>query len=101
MMLCISDNGKTFKQFLLKRGHSTKRCLKKVLGSSRLTYKEMLTILVEVEGVLNSRPLNYVYSEDIDETLILSHLLLGRRLLSKPEVSEDINVANDAEEHTR
>ena len=61
----------------------------------------MLTILVEVEGVLNSRPLTYVYSEGTDEPLTPSHLLLGRRLLSKPGVSEDIHVANDAEELTR
>ena len=61
----------------------------------------MLTIFVEVEGVLNSRTLTYVYSEDIDEPLTPSHLLLGRRLLSKPEVSEDIHVANDAENLTR
>ena len=56
----------------------------------------MLTIIVEV--VPNSRPLTYVYSEDTDEPLTPSQLLLGQRLLSKPEVSEDINVANDAED---
>ena len=61
----------------------------------------MLTILVEVEGVLNSHPLTYVFSEDTDEPLTTSHLLLGRRLLRKPEVSEDINADNDAEELTR
>ena len=80
---------------------STKRCLKKVLGSSRLTYEEMLTILVEVEGVLNSCPLSYVYSENTNDPLAPSHLLLGRRLLSKSEMSEDMNVANDAEDLTR
>ena len=62
---------------------STKRCLKKVLGSSKLTYEELLTVLVEVECVLNSRPLTYVYSEEAEEPLTPSHLLLGHRLLSK------------------
>ena len=61
----------------------------------------MLTIVEEVEGVLNSHPLTYVYSEDTDEPLAPSHLLLGRRSLSKPKVSEDIHVANNAEELTR
>ena len=46
-------------------------------------------------------PSPHACSGDIEEPLTPSHLLLGRRLLSKPEVSEDINVANDAEELTR
>ena len=44
---------------------STKRCLKKVLGNSRLTYEELSTVLTEIEGVINSRPLTYVYDDDI------------------------------------
>ena len=39
---------------------STKRCLKKSLGTARVTYEELLTIIVETEGILNSRPLTYV-----------------------------------------
>ena len=81
--------------------HCTKRFLKKILGSSRLTYEEMLTILVKVEGALNSHPLTYVCSKDTNEPLTPSHLLLGRRLLSQPEVIEDMNIANAAEELTR
>jgi hypothetical protein len=48
---------------------SVKRCLKKVLRNARLTYEELLTLLIRVEGVLNSRPLTYVYP-DQDEPLI-------------------------------
>ena len=36
-----------------------------------------------VECVLNFRPLTYVYSEEVEEPLTPSHLLLGHRLLSK------------------
>ena len=33
-----------------------KRCLKKMLGVSRVTYDELSTLIVEVETILNSRP---------------------------------------------
>ena len=59
----------------------TKAYLKKILGSARLAYEELLTVLIEVEGVLNSRPLTYVYSDEIEEPLTPSHLMIRRRLL--------------------
>ncbi|XP_044183283.1 uncharacterized protein LOC122963962 [Acropora millepora] len=62
-----------------------KRCLKKILKSAKLTYEELLTVVVEIECVLNSRPLTYVSSEDRVEPLTPSHLLTGRRLLSIPD----------------
>ena len=60
---------------------STKICLRKMIGQARLTREEFLTVLIEVEGVLNSRPLSYVSMADIDEPLTPSHLLTGGRLL--------------------
>ncbi|XP_028415551.1 uncharacterized protein LOC114538623 [Dendronephthya gigantea] len=115
--LIISDNGKTFKgkeikNFIASRGikwryivekspwwggfyermvRSVKRCLKKVLRNARLTYEELLTLLIRVEGVLNSRPLTYVYSDE-DEPLTPSHLVLGKRILTVPtQVEIDAN----------
>ena len=64
---------------------SVKRCLKKMLRNARLTYEELLTVIIEIECVLNSRPLTYVNSEDMDKPLTPSHLVTGRRLLSLPE----------------
>ena len=53
-----------------------------MLRNARLTYKELLTVIIEIECILNSRPLTYVNSEDMDEPLIPSHLVTRRRLLS-------------------
>ena len=64
---------------------STKRCLRKIVGQAKLTYDELLTAIVEVEAVLNSRPISYVSTDDIEEPLTPSHLLTGRRILSLPD----------------
>ena len=61
---------------------SVKRCLRKALGNSRLSKDELLTVLVEIEGTLNSRPLTYEYNEAETETLTPSHLIFGRRIKS-------------------
>jgi hypothetical protein len=63
---------------------SVKRCLKKILGKACVTYEELLTILTEIECVLNPRPLTYVSTEDLEEPLTPSHLLCGRQILSVP-----------------
>ena len=64
---------------------STKRCLKKTKGRAKLTYDELLTAVTEVEMVINSRPLTYVSSDDLQEPLTPSHFLTGRRTLSLPD----------------
>ena len=45
------------------------------------TYEKLLTIIVETEGILNSRPLNYV-SDEMRDPLTPSQLVIGRRLWS-------------------
>ena len=71
---------------------STKRCPRKVVGRAKLYYYELLTVLIEIEGVINSRPLTYLSSDDLDEPLTPSHFLCGRRILTLPDgLSEDNN----------
>ena len=112
--LILSDSGKTFKEkelkeVLLKSGinwrfnlakaiwtggfferliRSLKRVLKKLLRYARLTYEELLTVLSELEGILNSRSLTYLDSENFEEPLTPSHLFLGKRLLRELEYVE-------------
>ena len=64
---------------------SMKRCLRKSIGQNSLTLDELQTVLAEVEAVLNSRPISYVSSDDLEEPLTPSHLLTGHRLLSLPD----------------
>ena len=54
---------------------STKRSLIKSIGKKRLRYEELLTVLAEIESVLNNRPLTYLDQNDVEEPLTPSHLL--------------------------
>ena len=78
---------------------STKRCLKKLLGNAKLNYEELFTVMTEVEAVLNSRPLTYVYSEDIETALTPSHFVMGKRLLTLPDTtvkeSNEVDLRSD------
>ncbi|GFV72431.1 integrase catalytic domain-containing protein [Trichonephila clavipes] len=58
---------------------SFKTHLKRVAGSSNLTLEEFITLLAEIEAVLNSRPLSPLSSDFDDfETLSPGHFLIGR-----------------------
>ena len=43
------------------------------------------TAIVEIESIVNSRPLLYLASSDMEEPLTPSHLLIGRRVLNLPD----------------
>ena len=66
-----------------------KGSLKKTLGQAKLTLDELTTVVVEIEMIMNSRPLTYTSTDDLEEPLTPSHLFMGRRILSLPEGSVD------------
>ena len=72
---------------------TVKRCLQKVLGSARLGYNELQTILIEIEATLNSRTITYEYDKIGHDVLTPAHLIYGRRITTLPEVmpGEDAN----------
>ena len=68
---------------------STKRCLQTSLGGANLMreliaqsklsyYDELNTMVIEVESIINSHPISYLSTSDIEEPLPLSHLMIGR-----------------------
>ena len=59
-----------------------KRPLRKILGASTLRYNKMLTLLYEIEKMINNRPLTHIYSDEYDhhETLTPNHLIFGSRM---------------------
>ena len=83
--------------FFKRMIHSLKRCLKNVLKNARLTYEELLTIVTEIELVLNSRPLTYLHFDDAEEPLTPSHLVASRRLMT---LSEDCAIKEEKESDT-
>ena len=56
-----------------------------MIGQARFSFDELHTVIVEIEGILNSRPISYLNSDDIEEPLTPSHLLVGRRILNLPD----------------
>ena len=79
----------------------SKSILKRALGKQLCTYDELLTIITEVEGRVNDRPLTYTSSDESDHTAITpAHLLHGHRIDSlpvnsgEPDLDEDYQFEN-------
>ena len=64
------------------------------LQNAKLTYEQLETVLIQTEGVSNSRPLTYVYEELSEPPLTSSQLVSGRRLLEQVPITETIDENN-------
>ena len=64
---------------------TVKTALRKTLKNARLTQEELHTTIIEIEATVNSRPLCYAYSEEVDNVLTPTHLIIGKRILNIPD----------------
>jgi hypothetical protein len=85
-----------------------KRCLKKIVGRSTLTFEERNTVLIEIEAVINARPITYVYDdeESLSYPLTPSQLINGRQITPMPnsehyEIMSTSNVLTKRAKHQR
>ncbi|GFY67220.1 integrase catalytic domain-containing protein [Trichonephila inaurata madagascariensis] len=99
---------KIYWQFIIERApwwggfyeiliRTVKLALRKTMGRTTLFGDELETLLIEIEGVLNSRPLTNIFSEfNESEPLTPSHMILGRRVNSLPpaRLNFDSNLSN-------
>ena len=62
---------------------SAKTHLKRVIGDTKLTFEEMVTLLTQIEPCLNSRPLVAINTDDDGtEAFTSGHSLIGQPLFS-------------------
>ena len=68
----------------------TKQAVKKTLGRTLISLDQLQTVVVEIESMLNDRPLTYVSSDLLDpQPMTPSHLLYGRRIQQAPHPIAD------------
>ena len=74
----------------------TKTAIKKVLGRRHVSLPTLEMIIVEIEAILNDRPLTFVSSEFGDpEPLTPAHLLHGRRITCLPHETVEFDELTD------
>ncbi|MCG8078604.1 MAG: hypothetical protein JAY75_20500, partial [Candidatus Thiodiazotropha taylori] len=88
----ITERAPWFGGFYERLVGLVKRSLRKTLGRKLLTLIQMITVLKEVEAIVNARPLVYI-SDDIDSNIALTpnHFLTLNPRVSVPDFDEDEN----------
>ncbi|PFX11629.1 hypothetical protein AWC38_SpisGene24559 [Stylophora pistillata] len=82
----IIERGPWWGGFWERLVKSVKTPPKKVLGRATLNFEQLRTLIVEIESVINARPITYVYDDtnSISYPLTPSDLVYGRRVTITP-----------------
>lgn len=83
----IVEKGAWWGGFWERHFRTIKTCLRKIVGRSSLTLSELETIFIEIEAIINSRPITYIYDDPAEPSpLTPAHFLIGNRLISLPVI---------------
>ena len=115
-MLIISDNGSQFifnktQSFVYSRATKWQfnlpsvplwggifermiRSMKRCLRQSRVDYKQLHTLLAEIQTIINNKPLTFLYYEPTEKVLTPGHLLFGRKI-NLENISKSISFNNE------
>lgn len=84
--ICIPPRAPKFGGLWEAGVKSFKHHLKRTVGDAKLFYKEFLTVVTQIEGILNSRPISPLSSDFFYfEPLTPGHFLIGRPINWIPE----------------
>lgn len=69
--------------------------IKRIMGNSLYTYEELNTLIVQIEAIINSRPLHPLSNEPDDLTCLTpSHFLINTNIMSIPEEDFSLKQTN-------
>ena len=71
-----------------------KSALRKIVGSAKLNFEKLHTVLVQIENInmMNTRPLTYLSKENCDDHITPSHLMYGQNINRRNIVDNNDNI---------
>ena len=69
-----------------------KLALQKIVGSAKLNFEELHTVLVQIENMMNTRPLTYLSEENCNEHITPSHLMYGQNINRRDIINDNDSV---------
>ena len=78
--------------FLQKTHRNIEISVTKFVGSAKLNFEELHTILAQTENMMNSGPLAYLSNENCEEHITPSHLMYGQNINRRSIVDDNDNI---------